>query len=265
MQAAPAQLGGVWGAGMQLPVGPLAIAPVPAVPPLPAQRPAPLRGPALVAQARRGANRRRGAEANGPRIAHQVANLPPDPPPSPHRRFGVAAPLPMGPGVLPAPILQNALPQFHFGLAPPAGLRDGVMLRHQPHYGNDEAAQQQRLREAFELNERLRRNEIAKGARLNEWRNDAIRDAGVRTAPAAPINTMLADERNQLEQRLQHKAALERMQQHQQRLMMYQAQRQGGVGGLVGGGGLPAMGYNAALGIPVVPQGFDGTRQQPRK
>ena len=139
--------------------------------------------------------------------------------------------------------------------------------RQQPHYGNDEAAQHQRLREAFDLNERLRQNEIASGARL---RTGTIRDAGVRAAPPAPINPTLA-KRNQLEQRLleaQQKVVLERMglmQEHQRHMRMYQAERQGAVGGFVGGGGggIPAMGYNAALGMPMVPQGFDGSRYQP--
>ena len=251
LQIPPAQLGGVWG-----PVGPPAVAPIPAVLPVPAQRPPPVRGPALIAQARRGAKRRRGAEPNEPRIAHQAANQRPDPAPILHRRF-------IGPGVLPAP---NALPQFHFGLAPPAGLGDGVVPQRQPHYGNDEAAQRQRLREAFDLNERLRQNEIALGARL---RTGAIRDAGVRAAPPAPINPTPANERNLLEQRLleaQQKVALERMGLNRH-MRMYQAERQGAVGALVGGGGggIPAMGYNAALGMPMVPRVFDGSQYQPRK
>ena len=83
LQIPPVQLG-AWGAGMQLPVGPPAVAPLPAILPVPAHSPAPVRGPALIAQARRGANRRRGAGPNEPRIAHQAANQRPDLAPIPH-------------------------------------------------------------------------------------------------------------------------------------------------------------------------------------
>jgi hypothetical protein len=85
------------------------------------------------------------------------------------------------------------------------------------------------------------------------------------------------DERNQLEQRLleaQQRVMRERValmqEQHRQMmnvepLRMYQAERQGGVGGGLGGGGLPAMGYPAAPGMPMVPQDFGGPRHQARK
>jgi hypothetical protein len=158
------------------------------------------------------------------------------------------------------------------------------VYQHLPHYGanypNVDAAQhqqQQRLREALEVNERLRQNEIALQrsriaieGRVNDWRG-MVGDAGPRAVP-------VDNERNQLEQRLleaQQRVVRERMalmqEDHRQEMArmnvdpmrMYQAEHQGGVG-LGGLGGLPAVGYNAAVGMPMVPH-FGGRQHQARK
>jgi len=245
LQQMPQPQAGIWGAGMYMP--PAVVhpgAPIAAAPPVPAVLPpapvpgrrAPARGPALIAQARRAGTNRRRANPDGPRIAHHAAHLRGEPAPIQHRRATQPGP------EIPAPALapQNF---FHFGLAAPGGL--GIMPQQQ----------QQHLQEAFNVNERLARQRLAdgRGAHLNDRRR------GI----AAPANPALADdERNQLERRLldaQQRVMRERMvlmqeqQQQMEPLGVYQAQ------------GLPAMGYRAALGMPMVPQNFGGPQYQARK
>jgi hypothetical protein len=257
LQQMPQPQAGMWGAGMYMPPPPpvvhpgvpiAAAPPVPAfLPPAPAPAPgrrAPARGAALIAQARRAGANRRKANPDGPRIAHHAAHLRAEPAPIQRRR--------PGPEIPPAPApAQNV---FHFGPAALGGL--GIMPQQQQQhlqeaFNVNERLARQRLAEAFNVNERLARQRLAdgQGARQNEWRR------GV----AAPANPAPADdERNQLERRLldaQQRVMRDRMalQRQMEPLGMYQAQ------------GLPAMGYHAGLGMPMVPQNFGGPQYQARK
>jgi hypothetical protein len=142
--------------------------------------------------------------------------------------------------------------------------------------GGGIAPQQQHIHgllEAFEVNERFRRNEMTRQrllavldgrpddrrAGIDEWRAGVGGDAGVRVNAANP--PPMDNERNQ---RLYAAHDQQRQMVARMNVDPLGVYRQGGgLVDFVGGGPLPAMGHDAALGI--VPPNFGGAQHQARK